>query len=202
MTFGIYRPDRQLDTTYQSGDQELLADFGDLLLAGGSEIKIVPDIQREKYKKNIWYVFIRINFFSSLGVLMHFDVYLRVLQIGRNLGFSTYTSLIRYPLSTIFQSPNPELSSIVVSQIRLVLNEYLSVLHAMGYSESDFPSSSIEDTIEATAKIHSEPGMRHKASMLLDIELGKPIEVEVIVGEVVRAAKALGVECPVSLSLL
>jgi 2-dehydropantoate 2-reductase len=36
----------------------------------------------------------------------------------------------------------------------------------------------------------------HKMSLWVDVEQGRPIEVEVIVGEVVRLAKEVGVEVP------
>ena len=38
----------------------------------------------------------------------------------------------------------------------------------------------------------------HIPSMMLDVQKGQPIEVEVIIGEVVRMAKSVGVEIPVS----
>lgn len=36
----------------------------------------------------------------------------------------------------------------------------------------------------------------HKMSLWVDVEQGRPIEVEVIVGEVVRLAKEVGVDVP------
>jgi 2-dehydropantoate 2-reductase len=46
--------------------------------------------------------------------------------------------------------------------------------------------------------LHVKPDNNHVSSMLLDLRQGKPIEVEVIVGEVVRMAKAHNVPVPVS----
>ena len=41
----------------------------------------------------------------------------------------------------------------------------------------------------------------HTPSMMLDVQRGKPFEVEVIIGEVVRMARSVGVDIPVSTSL-
>lgn len=46
-------------------------------------------------------------------------------------------------------------------------------------------------------RLSSKPDSDHVNSMLLDLRQGKPLEVEVIVGEVVRMAKARGVAVPV-----
>ena len=76
--------------------------------------------------------------------------------------------------------------------------ENLAVGRAMGFDEEAVPSSIADDTIRSTGNFHRKPDSKHKASMLLDCETGKPMEIEVIVGEVLRNAKELGVETPVS----
>ncbi|KZP27115.1 hypothetical protein FIBSPDRAFT_818726 [Athelia psychrophila] len=50
--------------------------------------------------------------------------------------------------------------------------------------------------IEGTASVHDKANSTHLPSMLLDAENGRPMEVEVIVGEVVRMAKRVGVAVP------
>ena len=55
----------------------------------------------------------------------------------------------------------------------------------------------MDTTIENTKKIQSAPDMKHIPSMLLDAQKGLPIEVEVIVGEVVRMARERGISVPV-----
>lgn len=52
--------------------------------------------------------------------------------------------------------------------------------------------------IENTRGPHADPKNTHKPSMLLDAENDFPIEVEVIVGELVRMAQARNIEMPVS----
>lgn len=75
---------------------------------------------------------------------------------------------------------------------------------ALGFpdSESGIPSSIIDWTMNDTAALHVVPASFHTPSMLLDVKRGKPIEVEVIVGEVVRMAKEKGVPVPVSVTRL
>jgi len=61
------------------------------------------------------------------------------------------------------------------------------------------PSSAVDQTLENTRALHTVPHSFHTPSMLLDAQKGRPIEVEVILGEVVRMAKEKGVPVPVSL---
>lgn len=60
-----------------------------------------------------------------------------------------------------------------------------------------FPDSTT-DVFESTRAIHAKPSSMHTPSMMLDIQRGKPFEVEVILGEVVRMARSVGVDIPVS----
>jgi 2-dehydropantoate 2-reductase len=73
---------------------------------------------------------------------------------------------------------------------------------ALGYPDTDagIPSSIVDEIMENTRKLHVVPESSHKPSMLLDAEKGQPIEVEVIVGEVVRMARERGVDVPVRFS--
>lgn len=49
--------------------------------------------------------------------------------------------------------------------------------------------------------IHAKADSNHVPSMLLDTEKGPPIEVEAILGEVVRMAKEQKVDTPVSIAI-
>lgn len=81
----------------------------------------------------------------------------------------------------------------------MTLDMYLG--RALGYpdSEDGLPSSIVDKALSGTREIHAKPDCTHVPSMLLDAQKGQPIEVEVIVGEVIRMAKAHNVETPVSL---
>ena len=63
---------------------------------------------------------------------------------------------------------------------------------ALGFSDST------TDVFELTRAIHAEPSSMHTPSMMLDAQRGKPFEVEVIIGEVVRMARSVGFDIPVS----
>lgn len=71
---------------------------------------------------------------------------------------------------------------------------------ALGFPDTPegLPSSVVHRIIEGQRVLHIKPDNNHVSSMLLDLRQGKPIEVEVIVGEVVRMAKARNVPVPVS----
>lgn len=87
-------------------------------------------------------------------------------------------------------------------QIRAMMQEILNIGRAMGLSEEALPSSVIESTIASTARIHKSPDSIHKASTLIDLESGKPMELEVLLGELVRKAKELNVATPVSVVVI
>ena len=65
-------------------------------------------------------------------------------------------------------------------------------------SPSGIPHSIIDFTMQDTLGNHVKETSTHRPSMLLDAEKGRPIEVEAIVGEVVRMARKGGVDVPVS----
>lgn len=70
---------------------------------------------------------------------------------------------------------------------------------ALGFPDSPegLPTSVVDGVIEGTRVIHERADSTHVPSMLLDAQKGYPIEVEVIIGEVVRMAKAHNVAVPV-----
>ena len=71
---------------------------------------------------------------------------------------------------------------------------------ALGFpdTEDGLPASTVTNVLENTRNIHAKADSTHVPSMLLDAERGQPIEVEVILGEVVRMAKERDVDIPVS----
>lgn len=117
----------------------------------------------------------------------------------RNAAFGTCSALTRFTLPVFFQDEVVE--NQIIPQIRAMMEEILAVGRAMGFSEEALPSSIIDDTITVTARLHKAPDSIHKASILLDLESGRPMELEVLLGELVRKAKELGVDAPVSFFL-
>lgn len=84
--------------------------------------------------------------------------------------------------STMLESPE------VARLIRRVMEEVCLIAKATGH---ELPSSVIDQNIEGTRAI--DP---YKTSMLLDFEAGRPVEVEAILGNAVRAARREGVAVP------
>ncbi|QRV84536.1 2-dehydropantoate 2-reductase [Ceratobasidium sp. AG-Ba] len=85
----------------------------------------------------------------------------------------------------------------VLPTLTKILQEAILVARALGYSEEAVPSSLVEQTIEHTGELH-RPGKpsTHKPSMLVDMETKRPLEIEVIIGEVVRAGRDHGLDIP------
>lgn len=184
-----------------------------MLKAGGTELTIVPEIQRHKYAKTFW-----------------------------NVAFSSFSTLVNSPLTAIFRPPPPPPESTNEGHIqnayapyvapiteRLVREETLPVLQCildemvtlgrcklnsvLEYFHTDESSDKVvrwagpmkraasrllaSDTISRTAALHRSPEANQIPSMLLDYRNASPIEVEVILSEVVRMARERNVPVPV-----
>ncbi|EJD41541.1 6-phosphogluconate dehydrogenase C-terminal domain-like protein [Auricularia subglabra TFB-10046 SS5] len=111
-----------------------------------------------------------------------------------NAVFSTCSTLARCGLPGFFQ--HPHISEAVVPVIRAMFVEVVAVGRALGYDESVIPTSAIDACIAETATINTRSGIRHKPSMLVDLEMSQPLELEVILGELLRRAKSLNVDVP------
>ena len=64
-------------------------------------------------------------------------------------------------------------------------------------SKDGIPSTHVDGVLQTVIKSNTRPDSFHKYSMLLDMERGIPMEVEVIFGEVVRLAREYEVNIPV-----
>ncbi|KAG9007512.1 hypothetical protein FRB94_014281 [Tulasnella sp. JGI-2019a] len=111
-----------------------------------------------------------------------------------NAAFATFSCLTRVPPS--FYTATPELWKRVIPLFRETGEEIVAVGRAMGYSEKYLPADSVQVVIDTDAAFYTDVESDLKPSTLLDIEANKPFEVEVIVGEVVRAGRQLGVPTP------
>lgn len=112
-----------------------------------------------------------------------------------NLSFAACATLVRLPCPSFFW---PESVEKIRPSLTKILQEAVSVARALGYSEQAVPSSLVESTINDTGNLH-RPGKpsTHKPSMLVDMETKRPLEIEVIIGEVVRAGRERGVDMPI-----
>ncbi|KAJ8700771.1 hypothetical protein PTI98_003762 [Pleurotus ostreatus] len=182
---GIYRHEDHTTSANSADETALLQDLGSIFQRGGSAITIVPEIQRVKFAKNFW-----------------------------NLSFATFATLTGYTVPSLFRSPpaskdeqcNPYLYPITaelvqqhsIPAIKTTMKELLTLGHAMGFPDSPdgLPSSTAETVFEALARLNRDPDNSHVPSMLLDARRSQPMEVEVIVGEVVRMGKKYKVDMP------
>ncbi|KZV93317.1 6-phosphogluconate dehydrogenase C-terminal domain-like protein [Exidia glandulosa HHB12029] len=111
-----------------------------------------------------------------------------------NAVFSSCATLARCGLSAFFQQP--ELEDQVTPIIRAMFHEVVAVGRALGYDETVIPTSAIDASIAETVFLNKRPGSRHKPSMLLDLELHQPLELDVILGDLIRRARILSVDIP------
>ncbi|KAL4263664.1 Ketopantoate Reductase-Related [Pleurotus pulmonarius] len=185
LSLGVYRHDDHTTTENSADEASLLQDLGSILQQGGSAITIVPEIQRVKFSKNFW-----------------------------NLCFASFATLTGYTLPSLFRGPPAShgeqyepyvypITAELVQQhslpaIKATMKELLSLGHAMGFPDSSdgLPSSTATTIFENTAGLHRVPDSSHVPSMLLDARRSQPMEVEVIVGEVVRMGKQYKVDMP------
>ena len=74
----------------------------------------------------------------------------------------------------------------------------MTVARAIGITEELLPTSAVKHTVEFAQEAYSDPtkGKPFKPSMTVDLEAGRPMEVEGIVGSVVKQAKELGIAVP------
>jgi len=190
VSLGVYRHNNFTATANSEAENTLLSDFAGMLKSGGTDVTVVTEIQRVKFSKNFW-----------------------------NIAFSSTATLTRHPLTAIFRLPtvppaaadgavpttppsvlhSPLITANTLPVLHAILSELVAVGHALGFpaDETGIPPSLVEEYINTTAKLHSTPESKHRPSMLVDLEKGRAIEVEVIFGEVVRMAREHNVDIPV-----
>ena len=89
----------------------------------------------------------------------------------------------------------PPHADLVGSVARSVMEEVISVASKVGL-DGQYLSEQKEIILEATMERVSGGTNTFKPSMLVDVEAGRPMEVEVIIGEIVRKAAEHGVSVP------
>jgi hypothetical protein len=74
--------------------------------------------------------------------------------------------------------------------------QVVAVARARGLDDTDLPLSSIDEAVNLTLQEYGTGGPAYKASMLVDFIAERPMEVEVIIGGVLRYAEAYKVLTP------
>ncbi|KAI0088230.1 ketopantoate reductase PanE/ApbA-domain-containing protein [Irpex rosettiformis] len=210
ITMGIYRP-TTTNISNTPNEEAVLSEFAGLLKQGGSEVTVVPEIQRHKYAKNFW-----------------------------NCVHGTTAAITRLPLPAIFRPPQldpkkgpiqnarpddtddseslkartdeaPHAQTADIPYRTPIIREYTIPFMHDAFTElynlgtvlfpQDGPTPGLDpDIIQRSLKnpamIHARTDSRHRPSMLVDVEMNRPMELDVVVGEVVRLGRENGVQMP------
>ncbi|KWU46631.1 ApbA-domain-containing protein [Rhodotorula sp. JG-1b] len=154
--------------------------FGDLINNGGGCAVVVDEIQPKRYEKNLW-----------------------------NAAFSSMCAMSRRPVSEVV---SPASLPYTLPVVRRTMLEVIYVARAWGITEEQLPLKTVDDTITLTirnyqrksespgtaadAAADTEATLNFKPSMLLDVEAGRPAELEPILGSLLDRARAKGVPTP------
>ncbi|KAH8924618.1 6-phosphogluconate dehydrogenase C-terminal domain-like protein [Atractiella rhizophila] len=109
-----------------------------------------------------------------------------------NVSFSLACCMTRLPLP---QLVHPSRLNISLPIVRELMNEAIGIAKAMGLQDEDWDKVA-EETLNVTLKNAQAAHEDFKPSTLLDLENGRPMEIEVIIGNLVRRAEELNVKCP------
>lgn len=97
-------------------------------------------------------------------------------------------------------SASPAIAEYSIPAIRAAMQEVYDLGKVLFPASDGVPGldpAVVENTLRNTARLHADPSAKHRASTLVDVENGRPTEVEVILGELVRMGRAKGVAMPV-----
>ncbi|CAE6477895.1 unnamed protein product [Rhizoctonia solani] len=110
-----------------------------------------------------------------------------------NAGFSTFATLGNATLPDICHQPA---RSYTMPIVRGFMDEVVSVARGLGLDESVLPAASIDEAIDLTLSEYGVAGPAYRASMLVDFLAERPMEIEVIIGGILRYAAAKQVPTP------
>lgn len=156
-------------------EQQALDAFISIYTGGGGGGQAVSDIEAIRWKKVLW-----------------------------NASWGALASLSRTPISHLL---TPSTLHYSVGVVRRIMLEIVYVARSCGLSESRFPISSVDQALNISLSTAQVDGVRDeskgatlaadfKPSILLDLENRRPMELEVIVGNVVSKARENNVETP------
>ncbi|KIL66020.1 hypothetical protein M378DRAFT_161232 [Amanita muscaria Koide BX008] len=189
ISIGLYRPDDTATTKNTAEEASVLNETEDMISAGGIKVEVVPQIRWAKFRKNII-----------------------------NVTFASITALTRYPLPALYRPPptqetgpyepfvhpvtKDKIATYTLPNVKAVMLEMLALGHAIGIPDwnEGITTSHIEATLKLVISLHERADSVHKPSMMLDVENGLPLEVEPILGEVVRLAEQYKVDIPVGVN--
>ncbi|KAI0922950.1 hypothetical protein AcV5_009808, partial [Taiwanofungus camphoratus] len=203
VSLGVYRASSTI-TSNTPEEAALLAEFAGMLSAGGSETTVVPEIQRIKFSKNFWNAGLGVTAALSRFPLTaifrppHLDSQNASpphIQASQPSEQQTASATATGSLP----SASPAISTYTIPFLYDLLTEIYnlgSVLFPPSDAGPGLDPDIVLKTLANTARLHSRPDATHRASTLVDVEKGRPTEVEVILGELVRMGRERRVDMP------
>ncbi|CCF54010.1 hypothetical protein NDA11_005415 [Ustilago hordei] len=155
--------------------QAALDTFTSIYTSGGGGGSAVGDIEAVRWKKVLW-----------------------------NASWGALSTLARLPVCDLLTEDTLHYS---VGVVRRIMLEIIYVGRACGMTEERFPISSVDQALNITLATSDVDGLKDeknggrlaadfKPSILLDLQNGRPMELEVIIGTIVRLAREKGVDTP------
>ncbi|KAI0652932.1 6-phosphogluconate dehydrogenase C-terminal domain-like protein [Cubamyces menziesii] len=212
---GIYRP--STTTTPPTDTQPAhLTEFARMLSAGGSDVTLVPEIQRVKFTKNLWNAVL-----GASAALAHASLraFFRPphLEPGREGSQPTAEEAAGESAREVLEAKAtasasaqataaiPHASPAIGAYTIPFLHETLTEVYELG--RTLFPPDDargipgldpdvVQKTLANTSRLHAKPDSVHVPSMLVDVQQERPMEVEHVVGEVVRMGRRASVSLP------
>ncbi|GFZ43463.1 hypothetical protein JCM24511_01183 [Saitozyma sp. JCM 24511] len=164
------------DRVFSKREKQALELWVGILRDGGANVKVTDHVDATRFSKNIW-----------------------------NCAWSSIQGLVRTrPASWYDIDPS------ITQPMRDFMREIVDVGFEAGLLKEgmiQYPGEDLMGSRESVAEAcwtriiemshaRRNAGGGHKMSLWVDVEMGRPIEVEVIVGAVVRLAKQIGVQTP------
>ncbi|THH14306.1 hypothetical protein EW146_g6017 [Bondarzewia mesenterica] len=142
--------------------------FHNVLVAGGAGSEMTDDIEAARWQKILW-----------------------------NASISTLCTVTRGPVADLLAG---QVLPATLPVVKALMTEIITVARKSGVSESKLPVQKadqvIEDCLNQYSDTRTSTPSQFKPSMLVDLEAGRPMEVEPILGGVVKIANKHGVETP------
>jgi 2-dehydropantoate 2-reductase len=121
------------------------------------------------------------NFQSTLSEHVTVDIWTKFVRLSV---FSGMTAVTRCPIGVIVSDPD------LMAMLRAGVDEGVAVARAKGVAVADH-------VVESVAKAYQALPPQAKASMLEDLERGRPIELPWLSGAVARLGREIGIPTPV-----
>lgn len=175
LVMGYHRPDTVTGEAFEKQAQQALDTFCDLLISAGATAERAPDVELARWRKVLWYI-------SPIGYL-----HSKLTCILRNASFSTLCTLTRANVGDVLSLPESR------DTLEKIMLEVLMVARKTISADA---AAALPDSITKTIIQNENPKSTFKPSMLVDLEAGRPMEIEAIVGGVVRKARDYELNVP------